>query len=56
MLKFIGWAADDTWKYTIVTLICGMAKIIVHLALNNGLRTVFGLIKARWTALLLTRP
>ena len=46
MLKFIGRAADDTWKYTIVALICGMAKIIVHLSLirmNNSLRTVLGL-------------
>ena len=45
MLKFIGRAADDTWKYTIVALICGMAKIIVHLALiriNNSLQTVLG--------------
>ena len=45
VLKFIGRAADDTWKYTIVA-ICGMAKIIVHLALirmNNSLRTVLGL-------------
>ena len=36
----------DNWKYTIVALICGMAKIIVHSALirmNNGLRTVLGL-------------
>ena len=59
VLKFIGRAADDTWKYTIVALICGMAKIIVHLALirmNNSLLTVLGLIKSRWTALLLTRP
>ena len=33
-------------NYTIVALICGMAKIIVHLALttmNNNLRTVLGL-------------
>ena len=40
VLKFIGRTADDTWKYTIVALICGMAKIMVHLALirmNNGL-------------------
>ena len=46
VLKLIGWAADVTWKYTIVALICGMAKIIVHLALirmNNSLRTVLGL-------------
>ena len=46
VLKFIGWAADDTWRYTIVALICGMPKIIVHLALirmNNSLRTVLGL-------------
>ena len=46
VLKFIGRAADDTLKYTIVALICGMAKIIVHLALirmNNNLRTVLGL-------------
>ena len=42
VLKCIG-KADDTWKYTIVALICGMAKVIVHLALNNGLRTVLGL-------------
>ena len=46
VLKCIRWAAYDTWKYTIVALICGMAKIIVHLALirmNNSLRTVLGL-------------
>ena len=46
VLTFIGGPADDTWKYTIVALICGMAKIIVHLALirmNNSLRTVLGL-------------
>ena len=46
VLKFIGRVADDTSKYTIVALICGMAKIIVHLALirmNNGLQTVLGL-------------
>ena len=46
VLKFIGWAADDTWKTTIVALVCEMAKIIVHLALirmNNSLRTVLGL-------------
>ena len=46
VLKFIGKAADDTWKYTIVALICGKAKIIVHLALirmNSSLRTVIGL-------------
>ena len=33
VLKFIGRAADNTKKYTIVALICGMTKIIVHLAL-----------------------
>ena len=41
----MGWAADDTWKYTIVALICEIAKIIVHLALirmKNSLRTVLG--------------
>ena len=46
MLKFIERAADDTCKYTIVALICGMAKIIVHLALirmKNSLRTVLAL-------------
>ena len=56
VLKFIERAADDTWKYTIVALICGMAKIIVHLALirmNNNLQTVLVLNR---TALLLTRP
>ena len=33
-------------RYTVVALICGMAKIIVDLALirmNNSLRTVLGL-------------
>ena len=42
----MGWAADDTWKYIIVALICEIAKIIVHLALirmNNSLQTVLGL-------------
>ena len=46
VLKFIGWAADDTWKYSIVALICEMAKVIVRLALirmNNSLRTALGL-------------
>ena len=46
VLKFIERSADDTWKYTIVALICGMAKRMVHLALirmNNSLRTVLGL-------------
>ena len=45
VLKLIGRAADHTRKYTIVALICGMAKIIVHLVLirmNNSLRTVLG--------------
>ena len=46
VLKVIGRAADDTCKYTIVALICGMEKHFVHLALirmNNSLRTVSGL-------------
>ena len=46
MLKFIEKATDDTCKYTIVALICGMAKIIIHLALirmKNSLWTVLAL-------------
>ena len=57
VLKFIGRAADDTWKYSCSDLWNGKNHCpLALIRMNNSLRTVLDLIKSRWTALQLTRP